>query len=139
MSEHQKVCQMSLELKFLLMEKWTIESIVIKDSLISFRAQRKNKINWRIYSLDQWFSAFFGWRHIFHELFLATHFWDKILRPLYLNHKFARYFLKMISRNNLATHWRKLVTHKRVATPCLRNTAPDICVTLTTASIIIKI
>ncbi len=72
--------------------------------------------------LGQWFSNFFGWRHMFHTIIFDDTFLSQIPWTSCLSDKFACYFLKMISQNNSATHWRKLVTHKWVAKPCLRNT-----------------
>ncbi len=74
-------------------------------------------------SVGQWFSTFFGWRHIFHTIIFGDTF---LCQNTCLSDKFACSLLKMISQNNLATHWRKLVTHKCVATPCLRNTGAGI-------------
>ncbi len=71
-------------------------------------------------TLGQWFSTFFSWRHILHTIIFSDTF---LSQNTCVSDKFACSFLKMISQNNLATHWRKLVTHKCVATSCLRNTA----------------
>ncbi len=68
---------------------------------------------------NQWFSTFFGWRHIFHTIIFGDTF---LSQNACLSDKFVCSFLKLMSQNNFATHWRKPATHKCVATPYLRNT-----------------